>query len=136
MTDYNEKKRGRYIIKDKFVNFWFKFIYPNLSFIEEGIYEFEIEKYEKEYLPFVFEEIGREYVKDVYKEKARRVWYKDVEIDIVGDKIAGEVKWSDNVDPSKLLSELEGKVKRLNIPAKKYVLITKSFSKKKLRMLS
>ncbi|HLI46970.1 MAG TPA: ATP-binding protein, partial [Geobacterales bacterium] len=32
-----DRKRGIYVIKDHFVNFWFRFIYPNISSIEEGI---------------------------------------------------------------------------------------------------
>ncbi|AOL17209.1 ATPase [Sulfolobus sp. A20] len=122
-------KRGRYIIVDNFTNFWFKFIYPNLSEIEEGRYEIREEEY-NEYLGRVFEDIAREYVKDKYGLRdVGRHWYKDVEIDIMdkGLNIAGECKWSDEVDGIRILHELESKLERLNLNVKKIVIFAKSF---------
>jgi len=33
-----KSRRGRYYISDNFVNFWFQFINPNITFIEEAIF--------------------------------------------------------------------------------------------------
>ncbi|QGA53884.1 AAA family ATPase [Sulfolobus sp. E5-1-F] len=126
-------KKGVYVIVDNFTNFWFRFVYPNLSLIEEGKYELDDKKY-NEYLGIVFEKVAREYIKDKYSiRKIGRQWYKDVEIDIlaIGDEIiAGECKWSDGVNPDKVLAELEDKTRRLRIEVDKYVVFAKNFSKK------
>jgi len=127
------KKRGRYVINDNFVNFWFRFVYPNLSLIEEGKFEIDENEY-NEYLGFIFEKIAREYVRDKYNvRKIGRHWFKDVEIDLLGIgeiKVAGEVKWSEDVDSVKLVSKLEEKLRRLGISeVKKYIIFAKSFSR-------
>ncbi|MCY0858841.1 MAG: ATP-binding protein [Sulfolobaceae archaeon] len=124
-------KRGRYIIADNFTNFWFRFIYPNLSEIEEGNYEISEDEY-NEYLGKVFEDIARQYLRDKYKLKnLGRYWYKDIEIDILdkGLNVAGECKWSDNVDGVRALYELKDKLERLNLNVKRFVLFAKSFSR-------
>lgn len=63
LLDTVRSRKGRYYIKDNFVNFWFRFIYPNLSFIEEEIFSSgEIrEKYDT-YLGFIFERICKEFL--------------------------------------------------------------------------
>ena len=38
LTEPVTSKSGRYYIEDQFVAFWFRFIYPSLSNLEEGIY--------------------------------------------------------------------------------------------------
>ncbi|WP_029366584.1 ATP-binding protein [Saccharolobus islandicus] len=125
---YKMKKGARYYIKDNFTLFWFTFIYPNLSLIEEGIYEIKEDEYNV-YLGRIFEKIAREYVKDVYKVKIESLWYKDVEIDIYGDGIAGECKWSEGINGEKVLYELKRKVEDLGLDVKKYIIFAKSFSK-------
>ncbi|ACP37722.1 ATP-binding protein [Saccharolobus islandicus] len=125
---YKMKKGARYYIKDNFTLFWFTFIYPNLSLIEEGIYEIKEDEYNL-YLGRIFEKIAREYVKDVYKVKIESLWYKDVEIDIYGDGIAGECKWSEGINGEKVLYELKRKVEDLGLDVKKYIIFAKSFSK-------
>ncbi|WP_218261498.1 ATP-binding protein [Saccharolobus shibatae] len=125
---YKMKKGARYYIKDNFTLFWFTFIYPNLSLIEEGIFEIKEDEYNV-YSGRIFEKIAREYVKDVYKVKVERLWFKDVEIDIYGDGIAGECKWSEGINGEKVLYELKRKVEDLGLDVKKYLIFAKSFSK-------
>lgn len=122
-------KRGRYVITDNFVKFWFTFIYPNLSLIEEGRYEISEKEYNY-YLSSIFEQVCREYVKDKYNEKKiGRYWYKDMEIDILSENVAGECKWSDGVDSRRVLYELKQKVSKLNLNVKKYLIFAKSFER-------
>ncbi len=123
-----QKKGARYHIKDNFTSFWFTFIYPNLSSIEEGVYEIGGDEYHQ-YLSKVFERICREYVNDVYKVKVERAWYKDVEIDVYGGGIAGECKWSDDVDGERVLYQLTRKVEKLELNVKKYIIFARGFSK-------
>lgn len=77
----------------------------------------------------VFERICREYVNDVYKVKVERAWYKDVEIDVYGGGIAGECKWSDDVDGERVLYQLTRKVEKLELNVKKYIIFARGFSK-------
>ncbi|MGC9106283.1 MAG: ATP-binding protein [Thermoprotei archaeon] len=122
------KKGARYVILDNFTAFWFRFIYPNLSRIEEGNYEVKEGEY-NEYLGRVFERVAREYVADVYKASTGRVWRGEVEIDLYGDGIAGECKWSEKVDCEEVLDDLKEKAEKLNLNVKKFVVFAKSFSR-------
>jgi AAA+ ATPase superfamily predicted ATPase len=131
VLETRKSKRGRYIIADNFANFWFRFVYPNLSEIEEGNYEIKEEEYNG-YLGSIFEDIARQYVGDKYKlKKVGRHWYKDVEIDILdrGLNIAGECKWSKDVDGVKVLYELKDKLKILGLNVKRIVIFAKNFSR-------
>ncbi|NLN48369.1 MAG: ATP-binding protein [Clostridiales bacterium] len=112
--DLPEKsKKGLYRIKDNFINFWFKFIYPNLSFIEQG-YEALVEMIIKNniidnHVSYVYENICKEEMWEFNKEgkwsfhfnKVGRWWDKDTEIDIVAldtennNIIFGECKYTD-----------------------------------------
>ena len=125
---FRMKRGARYYIRDNFTLFWFTFVYPNLSRIEEGVYEIGEEDYNA-YLGRVFERVAREYVQDVYKVKAGRLWFKDVEIDVYGEGIAGECKWSEGVDGERVLEELKEKVRALGLDVKRYVIFAKSFSR-------
>jgi len=106
-----KSKKGLYFIKDYFLDFWFKFVYPNLSFLEMGETEYvmeEIGKYfEEKHVSFVYEDLCREKVKELNSteffplkfEKIGRWWDKHEEIDIVGTlkgkaKLFGECKFT------------------------------------------
>ncbi len=131
VLERERSKKGRYVIADKFVNFWFKFVYPNLSEIEEGKYQLKEDEY-NEYLGRVFEEVSTQYLKDRYGlRKVGRHWYKDIEIDILDKhlKVAGECKWSEDVDGVKVLYHLKEKLRRLNLTSEKLVVFGKSFSR-------
>ena len=79
LTDFIEKelpiferpksRKARYYIKDNFLKFWFRFICPNLSAIEEGIFKVGgIKKGYNQYLGFVFEKVFRDFLISFYKE--------------------------------------------------------------------
>ena len=59
-------KKGVYQIKDTFVNFWFKFVYPNMSNLyllsSEEFYDTYIEKELDAYLERYFREVCTEYL--------------------------------------------------------------------------
>ncbi|PKP55766.1 MAG: hypothetical protein CVT89_07630, partial [Candidatus Altiarchaeales archaeon HGW-Altiarchaeales-2] len=130
-----QSRKSRYYIKDNFVRFWFKFIYPNISFIEEGIFSAdEIKKnystylggtYEKicfeflieniDSMPFRFTKIGRQYGSIPLAKKGENQY----EIDWVGINEATkeilfvECKWKDLNEEEfrKILNELKEKAK-------------------------
>ena len=63
LIDNVKSRRGTYYIKDNFVNFWFRFINPNITFIEEAIFSSnEIKASYNGYLGFVFEKVCREFL--------------------------------------------------------------------------
>ncbi|HDI31812.1 MAG TPA: ATP-binding protein [Thermofilum sp.] len=128
ITEGLRSRRGRYFIRDNFTRFWFRYIYPNLSLIEEGVYTCEgIKSSYSEYLGPVFERVAREFLMTLAKKgalpfrptKLGKWWYKDHEIDLVlmdeeSLKIMFvEVKWSDlNIrDIHRLIRDLERKSK-------------------------
>lgn len=58
-----KSRKGRYYIKDNFVNFWFRFINPNITFIEEAIFSSgEIKESYSHYLGLIFEKVCREFL--------------------------------------------------------------------------
>ncbi len=63
---WDNAKKGVYQIKDTFVNFWFKFVYPNLSDLyilsPEDFYDKYIEDYLDEYLERYFRNVCMEYL--------------------------------------------------------------------------
>ncbi|MCD6105345.1 MAG: ATP-binding protein [Thermosipho sp. (in: Bacteria)] len=89
-------KKGLYKIKDKFLNFWFKFVYPYKSYIEIGNIDFVLNIIKKSFIErhvsFVYEDICREKLLNlnlknrlpIKLSKIGRWWEKDSEINIVG----------------------------------------------------
>ncbi len=110
-----KSRKGIYIVDDNFFNFWFRFVYPNKGYIEEGRAEYVLnEKIKPNLNAFAglcFEDICREIlvVMDVRGKmpfkggEIGRWWNKDKEIDIIikNDKTSEimfcECKWKDNV---------------------------------------
>jgi len=108
-----KSKRGLYRIKDNFIKFWFKFIYPYKSFIEMNNTAFVLQK--------IRENLIQQHVSSVYEDlclaemwdlnldnawnfhfnKAGRWWDNNTEIDLVAfdsegeDIIFGECKYTE-----------------------------------------
>ncbi len=111
VLESEKSKLGRYFLKDNFLRFWFRFIYPNLSAIEEGIFSIdEIKSEYNTYLGRIFEKAAKEFIIEMNNkntlpfrlQKLGRWWRKGEEIDLVGlmekgkkkQAIFFEVKWS------------------------------------------
>jgi AAA+ ATPase superfamily predicted ATPase len=144
-----QRKRGIYILKDPFFNFWFRFVYPNLSDLEIGLVD-EVFSRISQALNSYFGEMFERLILELIKSKTINLpisfdwigkwWYKDKEIDIVAlngktsEIVFGECKWQENVDAQKVLDALKEKskfVKWRNEKRKEYYLIVaKSFEKK------
>lgn len=124
-------KRGLYKIKDNFMLFWFKFIFPNLSYIESGHAELAMKKIRTNFVDahvsYVYEDVCIEKmwelnISDTWDfqfDKVGRWWNNNTEIDIVAlDKegshvIFGECKyWTNKVDVD-VLRNLELKAKQV-----------------------
>ena len=126
ITQKKEVRNARYVFSDNYLNFWFRYVYPYRSLIEEGRIERLLDSIRDDfnsYLGFVFEKICREFLWDQEMPfqftRLGRWWHKDTEIDIVAlnevtREIAFfEVKWSspDFNGAKRILGELEGKSK-------------------------
>ncbi len=144
ITENQNSRLGRYYLNDYFLRFWFKFIYPNLSGIESGIFDFVLVKSEyPTYLGVVFEDICRQYLvrKPPFAiSSLGRWWFKDHEIDLVAfnesskDILFAECKWSENVNAKKVLEELKAKTPLVqwNNETRKehFAIFAKSFKRK------
>ena len=144
ITDNINSRHGRYHIKDNFIRFWFRFIYPNLSAIEEGILNIElIKKDYPTYLGKIFEEVVKNLIvrcNILSLTKIGRWWWKDREIDLITfNELTGEItfiecKWQEQVNSLAIVSKLVEKTEhvhwRLNDRIESYMVFAKSFSKR------
>ena len=124
-----KSKMGLYKIKDKFLNFWFYYVYKNYNYLEieqtnAVLDEIEL-NFNDRFVSFAFEDFVREdilenplkYLEFVPK-KVGRYWSNKEEIDIVAfddDNIAFvECKWQNSVDTEAVKTRLIQKAKGLN----------------------
>ncbi|MBP7563638.1 MAG: ATP-binding protein [Candidatus Cloacimonetes bacterium] len=127
ITEYNpeKSKKGLYFIKDHFLQFWFRFVFPYQSYLEIDNLTFVENKIKNElpdHVAHVFETLS---VKMMYKldlpfvlDKCGRWWDKNTEIDVIGvsnnDEILfGECKWSENQAGLSVLKDLQAKTKEV-----------------------
>jgi AAA+ ATPase superfamily predicted ATPase len=124
-----EKKPGarsvRYGMSDPLLRFWFRFVFPNLSFLQQqgasrtfrelirpeidGYFGGCFERLCRDALPWIYR---RERVSAAYR--VGQYWDRDVQIDLVGlrdDAVTdlGECKWGSYGGRKKMLAELEAK---------------------------
>ena len=123
-----KSKKGIYRLKDNFLLFWFKFIFPNMGYVESGHSELAMKKIEQNFIDnhvsFVYEDICREKLWQLctegrwpfYVQKIGRWWNNtDAEIDIVatddegGNIIFGECKYWKGPVGLNVLKELREK---------------------------
>ena len=149
-----EMRNANYIITDNYIRFWFKFIYPNKSAIEEkkqGFLSKQIKRDFNTYLGYVFEGISKQLLWEkmpfeftmLGRQWGKVLKSKDTyEIDLVclGERSIGffECKWMDlgERDCLKILEELKEKAKsvdwHLGNRVEKFGLIGKKIEGKEL----
>jgi len=140
-------KKSLYKIGDPFMNFYFRFVILNRSFIEIGRISpilSDLDNRFSEYVGDYWERLCRETVSGneidgITYGMARRWWgnvSKDerIELDVVAEStdkkylLAGECKWTTKENSNRLLEELKEKAKKLPF-AKDHTIITKLFLK-------
>jgi uncharacterized protein len=122
ITESWKSRKGNYYLTDDFFRFWFRFIYPNLDFLETNpsVVPQRIQKQLEQYLGETFERICRQFLvktKDAASMSLGRWWYQDEEIDLVGldeekkDALFIECKWQDlsYTESVKILEKLQKK---------------------------
>ena len=134
-------RKTRYYLKDNFLKFWFRYIFPNLSQIELGLFSIEkIKELYPVYLGFIFEEVVFQYlikIKPFEFSNIGRWWWRNIEIDLIAfddrSKTATfvECKWSDGVNPERICKSLLEKILSVKIQKSAYniVIFAKSFQK-------
>ena len=158
VLDSMRSKKSRYYIRDNFFRFYFRYILPNKSFLEEGQKKIILNKIRKDYdnylgryvwedicrqflwenlshLPFIPEKIGKQW--GVFRFSNRAQSY---EIDLLALNSSEkkvmliECKWKDNVETGKVLAGLKDKLRFLPHFGKNwisyYCVIAKSFKNK------
>jgi AAA+ ATPase superfamily predicted ATPase len=143
-----QRRRGIYKIDDRFFNFWFRFVYPNLSDLEIGLVDEVFSKISKDmnsyfgssFESLIFEKIRLKEIQGISYNEVRKWWYKDNEIDVVAlnedrkEILFCECKWKENVDADKVLRELKEKAKLVqwhNDERKEsYAIFARSFKEK------
>jgi len=127
-----KSKKGIYLLEDHFFRFWFRYVYPNRSFIEEGQIDYVLDRKIMpsidRFISWSFEEVCRSRVRKglvipgvipgiIQCNRVGRWWSKEGEIDIVGlaedenTVVFGEAKWSVNPVGTDILNDLEKKAK-------------------------
>jgi AAA+ ATPase superfamily predicted ATPase len=124
-----QSKRSRYRVADEFLRFWFRFVEPNRSSIEEApgvVYDGTIEPALPDHVAPTFEDVCQEVVWEAIRRdelgpyaEVGRWWYGEDEIDIVGlgpdeDRILfAECKWTSDPVGRSLASQLREKAERV-----------------------
>jgi AAA+ ATPase superfamily predicted ATPase len=124
-----QSKRSRYRVADEFLRFWFRFVEPNRSSIEEApdiVYDGTIEPNLPDHVATTFEDICQEAVWEGIRRgdigpysEVGRWWYGEDEIDIVGlapddDRVLlAECKWTSDLVSHALVSQLREKAERV-----------------------
>jgi hypothetical protein len=121
------QRHVRYILQDPLLRFWFRFVFPNLSFIQQmGAQRAMRERIRSEldaYFGLCFEWLCRQALPQIYDREGVNAafeigeyWDKHVQIDVVGLRDdhwtdLGECKWGTVRSYQKLLEDLETKVR-------------------------
>lgn len=149
-----KSRKGIYLINDPFFRFWFRYILPNMSYLEEGdfnyVWQEKIKPSLDSFTGFVFEDICLQRIKNLNRKnmlpfKANNIgrwWNNEEEIDIVAydekqSFIFGECKWRNKKVGLNELNELERKANNFFCAGQKYfILFSKSGFNEKLINLS
>ncbi len=121
------QRKVRYVLQDPLLRFWFRFVFPNLSFIQQmGARRALRERIRPEldaYFGLCFEELCRQALPAIYQRESvsagfevGEYWDKKVQIDVVGLRDdhwtdLGECKWGSVRSYKMLIEDLERKLK-------------------------
>ncbi len=143
ITDTNplKSKMGRYRFKDKFLQFWFFYVYKNYNLLEINQVDAVLEEIEKNFndrfVSFAFEDFVAQdlmqnpskYI-DFIPKKVGRWWNKNEEIDLIAMDETNicfiECKWRNSVNKEQVLYQLVKKSKYVKHNLKEsFLVVTK-----------
>lgn len=142
---FGKKRRSRYLFKDNFFRFWYRFVFPNKSSIELKNYPSVIDRIRDSFIQYnskIFEDVIKELLV-LYNgkkisgyplnfEKIGSWWEKGDEIDIIcynkREILVGEVKWKNKlINGLSVFNDMEDKVRKLSFGGRvKYLIVSKS----------
>ena len=143
VTDTNplKSKMGRYRFKDKFLQFWFFYVYKNYNLLEINQVDAVLKEIEKNFndrfVSFAFEDfVAQDLMQnpskylDFVPKKVGRWWNKNEEIDLIAMDETNicfiECKWRNSVDKEQVLYQLVKKSKHVKHNLKEsFLVITK-----------
>ena len=113
------EKMGRYVLKDNMIKFWFRFVHPNMSFLEMGRNDIVLKRV-KEELPNYVGKAVEDVVRDMlahrlpFEPTSIGSWWnrRGDEIDFValhertGEILFGEIKWTERRAGKEVVEEL------------------------------
>lgn len=125
------KKKGWYEISDNFFNFWFRFVYSNLSYLEVDMVDEVMSKIDLEsYYAMKFEKLVRELLRQkliklpfdyntvsFYSHKGEEV---DILVEGSNAIFLAEVKWSEEVNVKPLLAKMRKVMSKVNEGKEEY----------------
>jgi len=139
-------KTTRYRILDNFYKFWFKYIFKNRTYIEQGLIDNVFDEIKKElntYCGETFEDVCIEFIKKLNFfpfTKIGKWWHKEKEIDLIAlnertkEILFGECKWQSKVNARKIVKELSEKSQYVQWHNKErkesFAVFAKSFSER------
>lgn len=119
-----KSRKGIYLIQDRYLKFWFRFVMPNQSYIEEDRQDFLLKQrilpFMDQYLGDVFEHVSMEFLKKRNREgklpfeldRLGRYWKGETEIDVAAfdakreHALLAECKWSTKKVGANVLDDL------------------------------
>ncbi|MBW1797170.1 MAG: ATP-binding protein [Deltaproteobacteria bacterium] len=120
-------RQVRYVLQDPLLRFWFRFVFPNLSFIQQmgprRAYHERIRPELDTYFGLCFERFCRQALPVIYEREGvgaafevGEYWDKEVQIDVVGLRDdhwtdLGECKWGAVKSYKRLLEDMERKIR-------------------------
>ncbi len=133
----HKSRKGIYQLEDHYFRFWFRYVYPNLSYLEEGdidyVWSSIIHPDLDRFAGYSYEDICIQHLKELNRRgmlpfKARDIgpwWDRQDEIDIValdgrGSYILCECKWTRKKVGTNLLEDLERKAQKFSDAKKVY----------------
>lgn len=137
-----KSRKGIYTISDNYFRFWFRYIYPRLTYIEEGRRKFVMDIIKNDFTSFlsvVYEDVCRDFLRlnssvvPFEIESIGAYWEHENEIDIValnkeGNILLGECKYSNKKVGTDVLENLISKSSLFKDKGKYfyYILFSKS----------
>ncbi len=146
-------RKGQYVVSDNYLNFWFRYVFPNKSELESGDTSHTLNRIREDYPSYVglvFEQTVLELLKEMLQRQLipfsfteiGRWWIKDIEIDLIAldekERAATflEIKWSNvgEQESHRVLSRLKAKTLEFLWDRKKecYGIIAKKLENKQM----
>jgi AAA+ ATPase superfamily predicted ATPase len=133
----HKSRKGVYLLRDPFFRFWFRYVFPNIGYLEEGergfVWQEKILPSFESFVGPVFESICHQTLKRLNRENALpfkasrlgRWWDRANEIDIIAYNDEGaylfcECQWSKNLIGKNILETLQEKTALFPEATQKY----------------